>query len=273
MNAWSLRGRADSVARENDLSFGRGFENVIRSLGEPGFGEYLLAEINKVVSVDFFSVYQLSKRSLPSMFLSSSRDGADVSVDCFRSYQSKLYAQDHTFDSARKLLACGGPAMTYTHQSQFAPAHREAIYRRHGIQDRLSIVSENNDEGVFAANLYRFEKHHTFNANDVDRVGDFAGPMVACIEKHIAISRHPLNFTTSGDVALSERLGQSYPRLTKRELMVCQGLLLGRTYDGIAADLGLSLATVKTYRARAFDKLGINFKSQLFAIASGLLQP
>jgi DNA-binding CsgD family transcriptional regulator len=35
--------------------------------------------------------------------------------------------------------------------------------------------------------------------------------------------------------------------------------------DGIAADLGLSLATVKTYRTRAFERLNIRFKSELFA--------
>jgi DNA-binding NarL/FixJ family response regulator len=47
---------------------------------------------------------------------------------------------------------------------------------------------------------------------------------------------------------------------------VLQRLLDGLTYDGIAADLGLSVASVKTYRARAFERLGIHFRSQLFAL-------
>jgi DNA-binding CsgD family transcriptional regulator len=37
------------------------------------------------------------------------------------------------------------------------------------------------------------------------------------------------------------------------------------TQEGIAADLGLSVPTVKTYRNRAFARLGISFRNELFA--------
>ncbi|MFN6997848.1 MAG: helix-turn-helix transcriptional regulator, partial [Aquincola tertiaricarbonis] len=59
---------------------------------------------------------------------------------------------------------------------------------------------------------------------------------------------------------------QRCPALTPRELDVLERLLQGMTYDGIAADIGLSLATVKTYRARAFERLDIHFKNELFAL-------
>jgi DNA-binding NarL/FixJ family response regulator len=49
-------------------------------------------------------------------------------------------------------------------------------------------------------------------------------------------------------------------------LDVCERLLRGWSYDGIAADMGLSVATVKTYRARAFGRLGLHFRSELFAL-------
>ena len=42
------------------------------------------------------------------------------------------------------------------------------------------------------------------------------------------------------------------------------------TQEGVAADLGLSLPTVKTYRNRAFARLGIHFRSELSAL---LLRP
>ncbi|RYF71942.1 MAG: LuxR family transcriptional regulator, partial [Comamonadaceae bacterium] len=42
-------------------------------------------------------------------------------------------------------------------------------------------------------------------------------------------------------------------------------LLRGLTLEGIAADLDLALPTVKTYRQRAFTRLGIHFRNQLFA--------
>ena len=56
------------------------------------------------------------------------------------------------------------------------------------------------------------------------------------------------------------------PSLTMQELEVCSRILKGMSYVGIASDLGLKESTVKTYRNRAFDKMGIHFKSQLFSM-------
>ena len=50
---------------------------------------------------------------------------------------------------------------------------------------------------------------------------------------------------------------------------MCARLLQGMTQEGIACDLGLSLPTVKTYRNRAFSRLGIHFRNELFALALG----
>jgi DNA-binding CsgD family transcriptional regulator len=67
--------------------------------------------------------------------------------------------------------------------------------------------------------------------------------------------------------ALRQRLVGIQPGLTGRELDVCSRLLQGMTQEGVAADLGLTLPTVKTYRNRAFDRLGIHFRNELFALA------
>jgi len=112
-----------------------------------------------------------------------------------------------------------------------------------------------------------------FGSSDVDALQSVAKSVAACVTKHISLAQG-LRPAPGPDIgALTRELAALCPRLTGRELDVCAGLLLGRTYDGIAADLGLSVATVKTYRARAYDKLGINFRSQLFGIASRLVQP
>ena len=38
----------------------------------------------------------------------------------------------------------------------------------------------------------------------------------------------------------------------------------------IAVDLGVSPGTVKTYRNRAFDRLGIHHRNELFALVAGI---
>lgn len=61
--------------------------------------------------------------------------------------------------------------------------------------------------------------------------------------------------------------------LTGRERDVCERLLKGWTHDGIAADLRVSPATVKTYRDRAFARLGIHHRNELFALVAKRLAP
>ena len=56
------------------------------------------------------------------------------------------------------------------------------------------------------------------------------------------------------------------PQLKERELDVLEGLLYGLSPACIATDMGLCIGTVKTYRARAFEILGIQFRSQLYAM-------
>lgn len=55
--------------------------------------------------------------------------------------------------------------------------------------------------------------------------------------------------------------------LPKRESEVCMRLLRGWTYDGLAVDLGISAGTVETYCDRAFERLGIHHRNELFALA------
>ena len=107
--------------------------------------------------------------------------------------------------------------------------------------------------------------------------------LLALTRKHIALAQRPgvLQPTLQPPAqstapllshslpALRERLLRAHPGLTERELDVCARLLHGMTQEGIACDLGLSLPTVKTYRNRAFSRLGIHFRNELFALALG----
>lgn len=269
MHAWSLD---DAPVRQNVLASVQVdvfASSLIDALGESDFAQCLIQQLNDLALVDFFSVYQLDTGTTPRMFMSSSRKTRDVSDDCFRSYQQSLHSQDHTFDKAKELLQHDDIAMAYAHQSHFAPPHRAAIYSRHGIQDRLSVVCRVED-GLLATNFYRYEQQPMFDASDVDAIQSVAKSVAACITKHISLAGKDPVATALDLEGLKRGLAEFCPRLTTREMEVCGGLLQGLTYDGIAAHLGLSVATVKTYRARAYEKLGINFRSQLFGIASRL---
>lgn len=54
--------------------------------------------------------------------------------------------------------------------------------------------------------------------------------------------------------------------LSDRERAVCLGMLAGKKAELISHDLGIKPTSVATYRQRAYEKLGINSRGELFAI-------
>lgn len=148
--------------------------------------------------------------------------------------------------------------MTHWDARDIPAAHRQQIYRRHGLRERLSRVTRDEGPGLLAVNLYRHEDQPAFSDDAIDAVRCVARPLLACVLKHLLL--------TKPTAARGPRSGV-LQRLTGREREVCERLLKGWTHEGIAADLGLSAGTVKTYRDRAFDKLGIHHRNELFALA------
>ena len=118
-------------------------------------------------------------------------------------------------------------------------------------------MTTDSGPGLLAVNLYRQQGQAAFSDGVIDAVRGLTRPLLACMPKHLVLAR------AAGG---SNRAYAALQALTGRELEVCQRLLKGWTHDGIAADLGLSAGTVKTYRDRAFDKLGIHCRNELFAL-------
>ena len=63
-------------------------------------------------------------------------------------------------------------------------------------------------------------------------------------------------------------------RLSDREYQVLRLIGSGQTISDIGRDLGLSVKTVSTYRARVLDKLGMRTNAELmrYAIENSLLE-
>lgn len=67
--------------------------------------------------------------------------------------------------------------------------------------------------------------------------------------------------------ALRERLLQAAPDLSDREAEVCALIARGCTSEAIGLQLGISINTVKTYRKRAYGRLGISTQNELLRLA------
>ena len=63
--------------------------------------------------------------------------------------------------------------------------------------------------------------------------------------------------------------------LSQRERVVFDRLAHGRTQREVAEELGVSIKTVETYRARLGEKLGVRTRADLVRVAleTGVLKP
>lgn len=230
---------------------------LVGAVGRPAFAQDGLAALNRLLDAGSWSVYQVWPDREPRMHASASQGVADTTGDCFRAYRDGgLYRRDRSFDLVRQQRA-GDAVLLRMHADEVPnPAHRDAIYLRHAVLERLSLAWTLADGSLLAINLYHHAHQGRFGAQEVERFADAAPVVRAAIERHIALAALPADPRS--------QLRQCCAALTERELDVLVRLADGLTYDGIAADLGLSVGTVKTYRARAFERLGIHFKAQLF---------
>ena len=238
---------------------------VIGAMGDQGFAGTALASVNSALNAASWSVYSVWKDRAPVLHLSSSHGVQDTTRDCFAAYCGGLYRSDHTFDAARTAHAGGNALMLRLSAREFPnPEHREAIYRRHGVSERLSIAEPQADGSVLAVNLYHPEHQGAFAEGELENFEHLAVGLLATVRRHIELveARAPAR---PGLAQLREALQRRHGTMPARELDVCARLLQGLSYDGIAADLSLSVATVKTYRRRAFERMGLHFKSELFA--------
>lgn len=230
----------------------------VGALGDAGFGAALLAGLRDTLPLSSLSVYRTGLR--PAIFFSASLGVPDTTRDCWRAYLSGPIAGDRTLRSNH---APGGDALRLCHiTAQEVPAeHRAKVYEAHGVAERVSVVQEEPDRSVFALNFYRHQHQRALSDTQLAEFGRLGGLLMELKRKHIALAR-PLE----APVSMAERLRARQANLTPREVEVCVRLLQGMTQEGIAADLNLGLPTVKTYRNRAFARLGIHFRSELFAL-------
>lgn len=237
-------------------AWGEALAGLIGAIGSDDFSTAGLRQLNRCLTAGWWSVYRLFDEAPPRLHANASCGVPDGTMRSWQVYREQLYRFDDTFNGMREHLAQHRLGLVHVHASEVPARHRTAIYSRHGIRERLSLATRSRDDGaLLAVNLYRHESQRGFADRDFELVQLFSQPLLACIERHIALGH------------LKARRSDPLAPLTPREREVCQRLLKGWTHDGIAVDLGLSATTVKTYRDRAFERLGIHHRNELFALA------
>lgn len=249
---------------------------MVRTLAQDSFQARVLEALQPLLPAASWSVYRTGARCRPTLFMSASRGIPDRTRDCWWAYLSGPYLQDRSFEGGQPIEA-QAPRLCHVTAQEMPGEHRARVYEAHGVRERVSVV-EHGEGAVFAVNLYRHEHQAPFTDAQIAAFEGVALPLLELARKQIALAAAtpagalpctaqptPPSAAALPSGRLRERLLALSGALTPRELDVCVRLVQGMTHDGIASDLGLAVTSVKTYRNRAFARLGIHFRNELFA--------
>ncbi len=264
---------------------------MVSGIGDARFGQCVIEQLNRLMPLCWWTVYRLLDDAPPQLRLTGCLGAEDCTLTAFGAYRDGLYLHDRLLGRMRGELDDAGRGATHSqanpgrammghaHARELSAEHRRRIYSRHGLSERLSLAQGTGGGGLLMINLYRHQSQPAFCDDERDALQQIGPLLLAVVARHLALvapapgvggraigdsPAHPL-----ADNAVNPGLGPgdcALAGLTRREREVCDRLLRGWTHDGIAADLKLATTTVKTYRDRAFDRLGIHHRNELFAL-------
>ncbi|MDX5382521.1 MAG: LuxR C-terminal-related transcriptional regulator [Rhodobacterales bacterium] len=213
--------------------------------GSPGFAHAYLDLIDALGAdqVMIFSYDADHAACLMARNFRQYRTGRRLAAD----YLDGWFRQDPLFLRALQQVAGEVDVLRIdTLDSPMGAEYRARFFDEPGLSGKLSVLAAGTNLRL-AINLYRAGIE---NWTPPDAILTILGHMAL-----LHFERRRAGGIPDALVALSER-----------ERAVCMGMLDGKKAEAIAADLGVAPTSVVTYRRRAYDKLGISSRGELFAI-------
>ncbi len=235
------------------------FLDLVALMGHPQFDSSLLAYLAEWVQAKHFSILRVQDQSPTLLLCGTYNDHHSVPLRCGQSYVQRFHAYDDLYQNLVNQELQQHQILTgqvCADDIVFSPYRRE-IYEQNNLIQRLCgfYRDENNHPILF--NLYRHKEQGFYSDHEIANFEQMIPALSKLMQGHLALQVQP---------DFKVQLLKRQPLLAPQEIEVCALVLKGMSYAGIAVTMGLKESTVKTYRNRAFDKLGIHFKNQLFAM-------
>ena len=225
----------------------------VATVGTEEFNPHFLKLIESVIRADQCTVFSY-RSSRPICYLSYNERHKKSAKNLTQKYLRDGFTQDPLNSIINEVRESKNvrvldfdnlkPSMT--------DDYLKTYFTGNGMADKISVIAANNVD-VIGMNFYRFEENGRFFRSDPKLRKQFWEAIVRIVLLHFSSAR-------AADIT------SPLHSLSTREKSICEAMLRGLTADAIAWELGISSSTVKTYRRRAYEKLGINSKSALFEL-------
>jgi DNA-binding CsgD family transcriptional regulator len=239
-------------------------EQVVRSIGSSGFETALFDSLREEFGVGIIAIYRHTGISDIEPYVSLGSEEPTRLRRMLNGYIMDFYVHD----PLRAALLQRRDRRDYSLYSVTARDITEPRFRSRfeefGISEKLTLIISRPDDAL-TLSMFRCFGHDRFSDNEVEKVLHHGGILAAAVERHLEFCR-PARRGTVATLTDEFRSLQAQPRLSTREATVCAGSILGYSTEALALELAVSQHSINTYRRRAYTKLNISTRSELFAL-------
>lgn len=235
--------------------------SFIDAIGTEGFGERLTEYVRQTCAVDYCSAFQIGTRSLAAVSFSSPRDAAAIEHVWLYVY-GQMWRRDTSLLQATARTRQTGQAAVRLRPADVTDRELRAhVYT--DLVDRLLLCSTQGD-ATFGISLLRWDTSEPFENEELLDLEASASVVMAAIGRHaqaLSLQRSPADALAS--LGEAEQCLAETTQLPAREREVCAQTLFGNSAPEIAVALRISPETVKCYRKRAYNRLGVSGERDL----------
>lgn len=239
---------------------------AIGSVDHTTLSNAVLELVNRHVAMADCSVMAFTAERNPRIVSVTSQTDNHQIFHCASNYARHLYQHDRIQLHLQSILPQQEIGHITVHRqtlSQIIDAELRRLYNDTlGIVDSMAVTIKTGRREWITASLCRHRNQGPLRKEEIETILQLA-PLIAT-----SISRHcRLEADGEGDYrsSVSDDIDQLCSLLTQRERQVILRILDGVTVEQIAGELGLKPTTVITYRSRAYEKLGISSRRELFS--------
>lgn len=225
----------------------------IATLGTRAFYEHFFELVAQPIGADQCMIFLFQQPAHIHCLLSKNFQHEQYAQPLAKAYTTGGYQADPNLDTLSKLNH-GELQIRFLHENRhnMPAAYVRQFYDEPGLGDKVSIMTRDANYQLYI-NFYRTNTRNSFAQDAVFDDASAARLISALIKRHYELNDALL---AEGPLAV----------LSEREREVCRGILAGKKSELIAHEIGIAASSVITYRKRAYQKLGINSRSALFAL-------
>ncbi len=146
-------------------------------------------------------------------------------------------------------------------------AYRHRLFRDVGLASKISVLSRHDRRSLYI-NLY-FREADGAGEAAIERLASSGRMFAACLHKHESLTGGSFRAGTARG-RVEAFLAERFPALSQRECQVAALIACGHSVEAVALELDLAPSSVVTFRRRAYGKLAISGRGELFAQVAGL---